>query len=341
SQIYCVEMGDYTHLKEGTKPVLLLSPNQEWELVTGDYRWNEGPHVLKKDGTYYLFYSGGCYADKTYSMGYATSASPMGPFEKYEHNPIIASTDDVSGPGNNSFFVTRDGKELYNCYHTHTIKIIGGGNRKVTFDRCGYRADGTFYMNGPTTTYQAPISGLGDLDKVDNYSEYAYIIKNDGKYISKSALDLASDMGKPEAGEYLMERLLSLTDGETLNSKNEEMYEWSVYSDTNDSSSDLNGEMIPAAAGFKIGFDATETINCIYLYGTNRQNFVPEQIEIFFDNNKKLGTDDLCIKVPAGQAEPVVLSFESVNTASVTVAVKDFGNADGFALSDVAFYRKK
>ena len=194
SQIYCIEMESYTSIKEGTQPQLMITPEQDWEFASGDYRWNEGPDVIKHEGKYYLFYSGGCYADSTYAIGVAVSDSPMGPFEKYDRNPLIASTDDVSGPGNNSFFYSPDGKELYTCYHTHTIKIIGGGNRKVTIDRCGFREDGSFYINGPTTTFQTPVSGQTKLEKVEPVAASAP----------------------------------ALIDGETLNSRNESFYEWRV-----------------------------------------------------------------------------------------------------------------
>lgn len=165
SQIYVVEMEDYTHLKEGAEHFLCVTPEQNWE--QGGTRWNEGPDILKRDGTYYLFYSGGFYGDRTYSMGYATASSPLGPFVKYDKNPIISTTEAASGPGNNSFFHTLDGKELLNAYHTHTAPAIAGGNRKLTIDRCGWRADGTFYMNGPTTTMQPGFSGHTGLRPVE------------------------------------------------------------------------------------------------------------------------------------------------------------------------------
>lgn len=164
SQIYVVEMADYTHVKEGAEHILCLTPDQSWD--QGGTRWNEGPDMLKHDGTYYLFYSGGFYGDRTYAIGYATSRSPLGPFTKYEQNPIISSTENASGPGNNSFFYTLDGKELFNAYHTHTSVEIAGGNRKLTIDRCGWREDGTFYMNGPTTTMQPGASGHTGLVSV-------------------------------------------------------------------------------------------------------------------------------------------------------------------------------
>ncbi len=167
SQIYVVEMDDYTHVKENAQHIKLTTPEQQWELLNNaEYQWNEGPDMLKHDGTYYLFYSGGFYGDRSYAMGYATSDSPLGPFVKYEGNPIISSTENATGPGNNSFFHTLDGKELFNAYHTHTVVSIAGGNRKLNIDRCGFRKDGTFYMNGPTTTAQPAPSGESALKSV-------------------------------------------------------------------------------------------------------------------------------------------------------------------------------
>ena len=102
--------------------------------------------MLKHDGVYYLFYSGGFYGDSSYSLGYATASSPMGPFEKYEGNPILSSTNNVSGPGNNSFFYTADGKELFNAYHTHTVAVIAGGNLKPADAEPGIAPLYSFYI---------------------------------------------------------------------------------------------------------------------------------------------------------------------------------------------------
>ncbi len=294
SQLYCVEMEDYTHIKEGPDPVLVSTPSQEWEFRSGDYRWNEGPDILKHDGKYYLFYSGGCYADETYAIGYAVSDSPMGPFEKYDMNPVIASTDKVSGPGNNSYFKTLDGKELYTCYHTHTIKLIGGGNRKVTIDRCGFREDGSFYINGPTTTYQTPFSGHTPLEKVEI-----------------SAVTAAGTMEgrSPNA----------LTDGETLNSRNEDAYEWRA----------ARGDNIYA----EFDFGSKKGIDCIYLYGSSDRKYEAKNITVVFDSGK---IENICVK--AETEEPLVLHFDRVETQKVRIEVAEYGEAEGFGLSEVLFY---
>lgn len=248
SQLYGIEMADYVSVKEGAQAVLLITPDQEWELNNGNYRWNEGPDILKHDGKYYLFYSGGFYGDSTYSMGYAVADVPLGPYAKYENNPIIQSTDDTSGPGNNSFFYSLDGKELYTCYHTHTNKILGGGDRKVTIDRCGFRKDGTFFINGPTIDYQTPISGHGTLTKIENIASLEGFGTLDGRSVN------------------------ALMDGETLNSKNQSEYEWRIGTDEN--------------AGLQINLSGKTTLDCIYIYGTHDAEYAPASIKVIFSENQ-------------------------------------------------------
>ena len=147
------------------EPVLLTQPDAAWELASGDYRWNEGPAVLKHGGKYYLFYSANYYASKEYSLGVAVADHPMGPYVKQANNPILnyVETSDkviVSGPGHNSFFTVGD--EIFTSYHTHTYPQAPSGNRQLNIDRVGFHADGTAYINGPTLTPQLrPLDDLG------------------------------------------------------------------------------------------------------------------------------------------------------------------------------------
>ena len=297
SQLYCIEMEGYIKIKEGTDPVLVATPEQEWEFASGDYRWNEGPDILKHDGKYYLFYSGGCFANSTYSIGYGVSDSPMGPFAKYDKNPVIASTEKVSGPGNNSFFTTLDGKELYTCYHTHTIKLIAGGNRKVTIDRCGFREDGSFYINGPTTSYQTPFSGHGSFEKIE--------VKN------------VTAKGTVEGRNPL-----ALIDGETLNSRNEADYEWR---------SQKNGKVYA-----EFDFEERKGINCIYIYGSADKNYEVASVNVLLDDGVIRN-----VSVKACEEGPLVLYFDEKETSKVRIEVADFGQAQGFGLSEVLFYNIK
>jgi beta-xylosidase len=79
----------------------------------------EGPTVVKMKGKYYLFYSANHFKNIDYAVGYAVSDSPMGPWVKYEGNPIIhRSVVGENGSGHGDLFEGTDG-QLYYVYHIH------------------------------------------------------------------------------------------------------------------------------------------------------------------------------------------------------------------------------
>jgi xylan 1,4-beta-xylosidase len=94
--------------------VEVLRPTEPWEMVSGHV--TEGPFVLKHDGIYYLTYSGTGADSPNYAIGYATSKSPMGPFEKHEGNPIAHRASGIYGPGHHCVVTGPDDK-LWMVYH--------------------------------------------------------------------------------------------------------------------------------------------------------------------------------------------------------------------------------
>jgi GH43 family beta-xylosidase len=155
SHLYAAELNDDLTSLKG-EPLLITKPEQEWELRSGhEWLWNEGPFVLKYDSRYYLMYSANFYASRDYSVGYAVAESPMGPFVKAPHNPILFSPNvEISGPGHNSVTISPDGSELFIVYHIHTDPQNPSGDRQVCIDRMGFREDGSLYVTGPTYTPQ-------------------------------------------------------------------------------------------------------------------------------------------------------------------------------------------
>lgn len=130
SHVYVLEL-DRSLTEVISQPTLVLHPEQQWEKATGDCRWNEGPFVIKQDGLYYLMYSSGFYASSTYSMGYAVSSSPLGPFEKAKENPILRSVKGkLSGPGHNCVVKDFNGR-MYCVFHEHTFENQPGENRRM------------------------------------------------------------------------------------------------------------------------------------------------------------------------------------------------------------------
>ena len=89
---------------------------------------------------YYLNYSMNCYDNRHYSVGCEESDSPLGPFKKYENNPILKYKEfEFSGPGHNNFFRRIEDNKLLTSFHIHTDYYNPSGDRRfcigiVTFD---------------------------------------------------------------------------------------------------------------------------------------------------------------------------------------------------------------
>lgn len=154
-------------------PVLLLRPpvrlsdkQAEWESrsVTArevNRRWTEGSVTFRKGDTYYMMYSANHFGGQHYAIGYATAASPLGPYRKAANNPVLQKNTDqggaVSGTGHNSIAYSPDGKEMFCVYHGRTAKT--GDERVVFIDRMEVK-NGRITVFGPTTTPQKLPSGV-------------------------------------------------------------------------------------------------------------------------------------------------------------------------------------
>ena len=111
------------------EPTELLSFDQSWETPLV-----EAPAMVREDGRYYLFYSGGWWENETYAIGYAVAEHPLGPWQKVTlDRPWLATTTEVSGPGGQEFFVANDGRR-WMAYHGWDPRAVGypaGGRRML------------------------------------------------------------------------------------------------------------------------------------------------------------------------------------------------------------------
>ena len=169
SQTYGVQLSEDLLSIVG-EPVLLTTPENDWELKSGRYIWNEGVYVLKNEGKYYLYFSANYTSTHDYCVGVAVSDSILGPYVKPEENPLLAPTTSmvtgnviVSGPGHNAFFTVGD--ELFTSYHVNTSNENPTMNRTLCIDRAGFHADGTAYINGVSLKDQLlPLADIGLVD---------------------------------------------------------------------------------------------------------------------------------------------------------------------------------
>ncbi|MDZ7633555.1 MAG: family 43 glycosylhydrolase [Bacteroidales bacterium] len=84
--------------------------------------------MTKKDGRYYLQYSGPGTEFKSYADGVYVSDNPLGPFNLQSHNPFAGKPEGfASGAGHGSSFSDKYG----NFWHIGTITI----SQKHVFER--------------------------------------------------------------------------------------------------------------------------------------------------------------------------------------------------------------
>ncbi|RYU91004.1 glycoside hydrolase [Mucilaginibacter terrigena] len=142
-------------------PVKLSDSQSEWEsrsVLSGEVnrRWTEGSTTFKHNGIYYIMYSANFYGGENYAVGYATSKSPLGPYQKATNNPVLQKNTpkggEVTGTGHNSIIYSADGQSMYCVYHGRTK--ASGDERVVFIDRMTINNQGVLQLAGPTTTNQ-------------------------------------------------------------------------------------------------------------------------------------------------------------------------------------------
>ena len=118
NRIYVAKMKqDLSEIEEEYEDCLICAA-APWETL--DCLIAEGPFVIKHKGLYYLTYSCNHTRCIDYAMGYAVSESPLGPFKKFDKNPILKRNEKLVGVGHHSFFKATD-FTLYCAYHCHNV----------------------------------------------------------------------------------------------------------------------------------------------------------------------------------------------------------------------------
>lgn len=125
----------------------------------------EGPYCIKRNGTYYLFYSSW---SRGYEIGYATANHPLGPWTKAPSNPIYGAQSeseckknnlpydaDPNNPfralGHNEVWTGPDGRLWISCHG-----ILRDDKRPaLVIDPINFDDEGNMTVDGPTWTPQS------------------------------------------------------------------------------------------------------------------------------------------------------------------------------------------
>jgi beta-xylosidase len=104
--------------------------------------YNEGPFVLKRKGKYYLMWSEYDTRDPRYSVAYATSNSPLGPWVKASGPPVLHGLGVVKGAGHHSVVQVPGTDQWFIAYHRFIIPGGDGFNRETCVSPMRFDAAG-------------------------------------------------------------------------------------------------------------------------------------------------------------------------------------------------------
>ena len=94
----------------------------------------EGPFLFVREGKYYFMWSEGGWTGPDYSVAYAISDSPLGPFKRLgkilQQDPKVAT-----GAGHHSILQLPDGKGYYIVYHRRPLGETDANHRVVCIDK--------------------------------------------------------------------------------------------------------------------------------------------------------------------------------------------------------------
>ncbi|WP_091184945.1 family 43 glycosylhydrolase [Paenibacillus catalpae] len=146
----------FTHAESGG---IMASPMSDpYTIEAGDKlntslgHWTEGSMIIKRNGVYFMTYTGNHVFSKGYRVNYAVAhESPTGLYTIPDNNPIIMSTDtDFNGLGHSATVLGPDMDSYYIVYHNLAGKSAEGPPvRKLNMDRLTFNGDKMSVL-GPT-----------------------------------------------------------------------------------------------------------------------------------------------------------------------------------------------
>ena len=118
-----------------SKDLLSLEPFEDGETfkeITPE-NYVEGPFVINRKGIYYMMWSEGGWGGPNYSVAYAKSDSPLGPFKRI--GKILQQDSTIAtGAGHHSVLHIPDTDDYYIVYHRRPLNTDNGNHRETCID---------------------------------------------------------------------------------------------------------------------------------------------------------------------------------------------------------------
>jgi beta-xylosidase len=154
--LWAQEFDDKNYKLIGERKEILRNEPASWEgnLV-------EGPYIMRRNGWFYMFYSGNacCGRECKYALGVARSKTLLGTWEKDPSNPILKGNEDWRCPGHGTIVTDETGR-TYMMYHAYDPKDTVYVGRQALLDEVKWTPDEWATINdgkGASKQYDAPL----------------------------------------------------------------------------------------------------------------------------------------------------------------------------------------
>ena len=165
----------------------MKSPTEFGEAVnTGAYMhgWTEGPFVVKKNGKYYMTYTGNHYLSKGYRVNIAVSDHPLTGYVDDKRNPILIHTEGIGvGLGHSCTVIGPNLQTEYIVYHNMNQDLT----RDLNIDVIALDEAGGVVL-GPTLEKQEAPKSADFFDYFENKESLEHISLQGGELIEDKSV---------------------------------------------------------------------------------------------------------------------------------------------------------
>lgn len=248
--------------------------------------WTEGPYILKRNGIYYLTYTGNHVASDGYRIAYSTatdlSEQYRSAFVRAQNNPLALETETaLKGVGHSSTVMGPDMDSYYLVYHY--LNSSGGPNRSLGIDRLTF--DGTMMSVAPTleksvTPALPAFYATGkDGEKFDTSGDFL---------LSKTSASASFTAEYNVTGTGTANYVFGYTDGNNYMGVTVNLSQKTVQLNKT-----VNGSTSQVASGTLVNDFSAEKLHTVRISSRDGK------VDVCFDNMTKIDGADL--SVPAGK----------------------------------------
>ncbi|WP_145020851.1 glycoside hydrolase family 43 protein [Paenibacillus sp. Y412MC10] len=127
-------------LNEDMVSIAPFSDGEVYKEITPE-NFVEGPCMIKREGKYYFMWAEGGWGGPDYSVGYAVSDSPLGPFVR-EAKILQQDPEVATGAGHHGVIQIPGEDEWYIVYHRRPLSETAANHREVCIDRMEFDPEG-------------------------------------------------------------------------------------------------------------------------------------------------------------------------------------------------------